>query len=112
MAKYVQSVKTDVNRLAEYIERSVMRGSASASLEEKQVIFYHDLTCYVMAFERYSYTGGNRVSMTITLLGNEDECEVVGVATGGSQAVLFKINTWGEESFLDTLRDALANYQG
>ena len=29
------------------------------------------------------------------------------ITAGGSQAVLFKINTWGEESFLDTLRALL-----
>ena len=28
-------------------------------------------------------------------------------ASGGSQAVFFKINTWGEEAFLDTLRQVL-----
>ena len=26
------------------------------------------------------------------------------ITSGGSQAVLFKVNTWGEEAFLDTLR--------
>ena len=35
---------------------------------------------------------------------------VSAVTSGGSQAVLFKINTWGEEAFLNTLRDVLAWY--
>lgn len=29
------------------------------------------------------------------------------ITSGGSQAVLFKINTWGEEAFLDKLKEIL-----
>jgi hypothetical protein len=57
-------------------------------------------------FERYSYAGGNRVSLTVTLFQNGDEpIRLSAITTGGSQAVFFKINTWGEEAFLDKLRE-------
>jgi hypothetical protein len=32
------------------------------------------------------------------------------ITSGGSQAVFFKINTWGEEAFLDTLRAVLDSF--
>lgn len=111
MAKYNKTFQTNVNDLAMYIEKQVLQGSMSASLEEKQICQMHDLVCYVYAFERYSYTGSNRVSMNVTILGDEKEAKVLASASGGSQGVIFKINIWGEESFLDTLRAALEDYQ-
>ena len=59
-------------------------------------------------FERYSYAGGNRVSMNVTLFqAGDGPAQLSAITAGGSQAVFFKINTWGEESFLDTLRALL-----
>ena len=59
----------------------------------------------VRVYERYSFGGGNRVSMTLTLAGDGEDLFLSAITAGGSQGMIFKINTLGEESFLDTLRD-------
>ena len=52
--------------------------------------------------------GGNRVSLSITLLQvGSNPIQLSAITSGGSQAVLFKINTFGEESFLQVLKDIL-----
>ena len=61
----------------------------------------------VRVYERYSWSGGNRVSMNLTLVGRGRELFLSAITSGGSQAMFFKINTWGEEAFLDTLRQVL-----
>ena len=43
--------------------------------------------------------------MTLTLVGDGEKLYLSGITAGGSQGVWLKINTWGEEAFLDTLRD-------
>ena len=64
--------------------------------------------CSVRVFKRYSYAGGNRVSLNITLFQNDkDPVQLSAITAGGSQAVFFKINTWGEEAFLDKLIELL-----
>jgi hypothetical protein len=56
-------------------------------------------------FERYSWSGGNRVSLSVTLFkGDEDKIYLSAITSGGSQAVFFKLNTLGEEAFLEKLR--------
>jgi hypothetical protein len=45
--------------------------------------------------------------MAITVVGKDGHYLVSAITSGGSRAVFFKINTWGEESFLDTIRNAL-----
>ena len=59
----------------------------------------------VRVYGRCSMTGGNRLSMTLTLMGDGEKIYLSGITAGGSQGVWLKINTWGEEAFLDVLRD-------
>lgn len=108
MAKLVRSISMPIDQLANRIENGILEGSVSASLEDRQELYAGDAKCIVLVFERYSYAGNNRVSMNITLLQElHSPTQVCAITSGGSQAMFWKINTWGEETFLDTLRDLL-----
>lgn len=76
---------------------------------KSQVIFFSgDARCSVRVFERYSYSGGNRVSLTVTLFQNSnDDIHLSAITTGGSQAMFVKINTFGEKAFLDKLKELI-----
>ena len=45
--------------------------------------------------------------MALTLAGWGGKLHLTAITAGGSQAMFFKINTWGEEAFLDTLARVL-----
>lgn len=110
MAKFEAELRGNFKQILNEIEDTVMNRSASASLEDSSNIISGDTKCAVRVYERYSYTGGNRVSMSITLLEAGGRLFVSAITSGGSQAMLFKINTLGEESFLDTVTDVLQQY--
>lgn len=106
MAKLEKTLQGNFNTWLHRIEEGILNGSLSASLEEKSDFQAGDARCSVRAFERYSHIGGNRVSLTVTLFQNSDgPIRLSAITTGGSQAVFFKINTLGEEAFLDRLRE-------
>jgi hypothetical protein len=65
----------------------------------------------VRVYERYSAFGGNRVSLNISVLAVGEQLAVSAISSGGSQAVWFKINTVGEDSFLKKAVDAIRSYQ-
>jgi len=109
MAKLEKKVTGDIYDVAERITSAVMNGSVSASVEETSDFSDGTSRCVVRVFERYSWFGGNRVSMSVTLFQNGSGPVYVSACTsGGSQAMFFKINTIGEENFLDTIRDVLS----
>jgi hypothetical protein len=54
--------------------------------------------------------GSNRVSLAVTLVGEGANLQVSAITAGGSQAVLFKINTFGESAFLDRFIDSVERY--
>ena len=108
MAKLVTKINGNFERIREKIHDGVLNASISASLEDSWSMREGNSRTDVMVFERYSYFGGNRVSMNVTLYQEGfGPVHVCAITSGGSQAVFFKVNTIGEESFLDTLREIL-----
>lgn len=108
MAKLEQIVNRNFDELLLSIENGIMSGSVSASLEDKTDFISGSARCSVRVFERYSYMGGNRVSLSVTLFQVADgPVYLSAITSGGSQAMFIKINTFGEEAFLDKLRELL-----
>ena len=110
MAKYERDFQGDFNDLLNTLDSKILNGSASASFEDGSDYSYNEIRCAVRVYERYSMMGGNRVSLNITLIGNGNHLFLSAITSGGSQAVFFKINTMGEESFLDCVREIVENY--
>lgn len=108
MAKLEQTIYGNFDQLLSQIEDGIINGSVSASLEDSSDFYEGGSRCSVRVFERYSYMGGNRVSMNVTLfqVGN-GPIHLTAITAGGSQALFFKVNTFGEEAFLDKLREIL-----
>lgn len=110
MAKYEQVLTGDFNDFLGYLDQEIMHGSASASFEDGSDVDLGTIKMAVRVYERYSMMGGNRVSLNMTLLGNDQNLFLSAITSGGSQAMLFKINTIGEEAFLGQCRSAVERY--
>lgn len=108
MAKFEQIINGNFEQLLKTIENGILGGNVSASLEDSSDFCDGDAKCSVRVFERYSYAGGNRVSMNVTLFQNGNgPIHLSAITSGGSQAMFFKVNTWGEQAFLDKLIELL-----
>ena len=108
MAKLECTVNGDFDAVIAKITDGIENGSMTSSLEDSSDFTIGDVRCSVRVFERYSYMGKNRVSLSVTLLQvGSNPIQLSAITSGGSQAMLFKINTLGEESFLDLLKEIL-----
>ena len=108
MAKLECTINGNIDEVLARITDGIESASMTASLEDGSDFISGDSRCSVRVFERYSYMGKNRVSLNLTLFqeGN-NPIKLSAITSGGSQAMLFKINTLGEESFLQVLKDVL-----
>ena len=107
MARFEKTFPVSVSTLAARVDKAVMNSSVSVSLEESSNFTFNAVRCAIRVYERYSWFGGNRVSMNVTMVGDERSTKLVAITSGGSQAVFFKVNTVGEEAFLDVLKNEL-----
>ncbi len=111
MAKFETALCGDFDEALNYFHNGILQGSMSASYEDESYVQFAGVRCCVRVYERYSMAGGNRLSMTLTLVGDGEDLFLSAITAGGSQGVLFKFNTWGEEAFLDTLRELARAYR-
>lgn len=111
MAKIEATLYGEFNEILNALDQAIMNNSASASYEDGSDFSFGPVRCAVRVYERYSMIGGNRVSLNLTLITDgSGTSRVTAITSGGSQAVLFKINTFGEGAFLDTIRDTVERF--
>ena len=103
MAKYERRLRGNYDSLLETLDREILGRSISASFQGGSDIVIGNVRCAVRVYERYSVIGSNRLAANITLLGEGDDLFLSVISSGGSQAVFFKINTWGESAFTDNI---------
>lgn len=110
MAKYEKQFKGDFREVLSFCENIILDRSISATLEDSSDFIIEDVKIAVRVYERYSYIGDNRVSLNLTLVGKGEDIMLSAITSGGSQALFFKINTFGEGAFLQTLSDGIEEY--
>lgn len=104
MTKYVYHTTGDFNRFVAAVQRSAETLSSSTTYEDGHHFKNNTVS---LVYERYSAFGSNRVSLSITITQTSDGIELVAIPSGGSQAVFFKVNTVGEETFLDAFSNRI-----
>lgn len=112
MAKLERNLTGSFDKLLDYLHDGILNGSASASWEDSSDYDGINFRCAVRVYERYSFMGGNRVSLNLTLVGEGNRLFLSAITAGGSQAVFFKVNTLGEGAFLDKVEELLNAWEG
>ena len=103
MAMLERNLTGNFSQVLDRLHSGVLDSNISATYEDGSDFRIGNVYCAVRMYERYSWFGGNRVAMSLTLVGDGDRLHLTAITAGGSQAMFFKLNTVGEESFLDTL---------
>ena len=111
MAKCEHRISGNFDHFLTEMTHTILGGSISATLEDSSRITLGDVRCATLVFERYSYVGSNRVSLNVTVLGQENNLYISAITSGGSQALFFKINTFGESAFLNKFIDFVERYE-
>ena len=107
MAKLERQLRGDFQKI---LDTEILEGSISATLEETSDFHTEHCRCAVRVYERYSFAGNNRLSLSITLLQDGNQIHISAVTSGGSSAIFFKLNTMGEDAFLAKIARIIEAY--
>jgi len=110
MAHHERELTGDLDRFLAHFNAEILRTSATAQAEDQADLAIGDARLAVRTYERYSAFGGNRVSLNLSVLAVGDKLALTVATAGGSQAMFFKMNTVGEETFLDKAIAALDSF--
>lgn len=97
----------DLDQFVAHLDRQITSTSVTAQLEARSDRTIGDARMVVQVYERYSASGGNRLSLVVSVLGVGDQLEVCAITSGGSTGMFWKLNTFGEQSFLQRADDAI-----
>ena len=103
MAQFERQLKGNFDSLLDTLDKEILGRSISASFQGGSDFAAGNVRCAVRVYERYSAIGGNRLAANITLLGVGDDLSLSVISSGGSQAMFFKINTFGEEAMTNKI---------
>ena len=84
MAKFERALTGDFDTVLDRLHQGVLDGSMSASYEDGSDYAAGDVRCAVRVYERYSWSGGNRVSMSLTLVGRGRDLFLSAITSGGT----------------------------
>ena len=102
----------DFDALLCHLHHGILDKSTSASYEGgSDYQGANGFRCSVRVYDRYSLSSGSRVSLHLTLIGEGMRLFLAAITSGGSRAVLFKLNTLGERTFLDVVADLLREWK-
>lgn len=110
MAHYQTQLTGDADHFVAYLDRAIPEGSVTTKFETGADHRIGDARMIVRTYERYSALGGNRVSLCLSILSVGTALALSAVSSGGSQAMFFKLNTFGEEAFLKRAVAAIEAY--
>lgn len=110
MAQYATTVPGQLEAVLDHITENMSRLGATVTLEEELSGTADGMPYWMGTFERYAILGENRVSLSIVLMELAEGVRVLATASGGSQAVLFKLNFWSEDNFLDDFIRVIEDY--
>jgi hypothetical protein len=109
MPKTTGSLQGPFDVIVELVTKRILAESFTGTLEEQWNSVSGSTKCAVRVFERYSWTGSNRVSMNVTFLQDGKNIYYCAITSGGSRARFRKWHSWGERSFLKTFQTAVAS---
>lgn len=111
MAEYHHPPMTgDLTPFLMHVHNHITGSSATAKLEGSSEREAGGARMAVRVYERYSATGANRLTLTLAVLAADGQLEVSAITSGGSTGLIWKLNTFGEEAFLDRAVDAITSF--
>ena len=95
MAKYEEHLTCRFRDLLASLDAAILGGSISASYEDGSTFSDGEIQC----------------ATRVTLFGRDGDIHLSAITSGGSQALFFKVNTFGEAAFLDKLIEAIERFK-
>ena len=109
MPKYEQNLTGRFDDLLDVLDHAA-KGNPSVSLSEQSDATIGDIRMALRVYQRLSVVAGNRLTLTVSLLGEKSALFLCAICTGGHGLSLGKLKILGEEEFLHSIKRACKAY--
>jgi hypothetical protein len=110
MGKFTKTLLRGVTETANYLTGEIESSGLSCSLVEQDVEVISGVTVIVRVFEKYYMRNNSRASLTLAVVGTEDECHVTAIGSGGGESALFSFDWGAGDNFVSVVENALLSF--
>ena len=100
----------DFDDTLKYFHEYLSQSGITASFEEGSDYQVGNVRVCVRVYERYTFMGNNRLSLTMTLATDGTDIFASAIAAGGSQG--FLMMDWGEDEFVARFVEGAKQFEG
>jgi hypothetical protein len=110
MGKFIKTLPRGAAETANYLTGEIESSGLSCSLIEEDVEVINGVTVIVRVFEKYYMRNNSRASLALAVAGNENECHVTAIGSGGGESALFSFDWGAGDDFVSVVEKALLSF--
>jgi hypothetical protein len=107
MAKYEQKLFGDFSQIVNQVHEGIMQDAYSMNLVDQSDYQSGDVRIAVRVYDKYFMRNGNRTSLSLTIVGHDDDIFVTAISSGGGQGIIFNTSWGAEEEMVATVQELI-----
>lgn len=107
MAKYERTVSGKFEDVVKCLENAVLSSGATMNLVDESSYSSEGTNVIVKVYDKYFMRNGNRASLSLTVVGQNDSIFISAIGAGGGSGIIFNYSLGVEDELVSIVRNAI-----
>ncbi|WP_027398559.1 DUF6054 family protein [Anaerovorax odorimutans] len=100
MAKYEKKIKGDFQKILSTLHNEILNSGFSMDLVDESNLNLNNVKVGVRVYDKYFMRNGNRASLSLTVVSEDDNIIISAIGAGGGSGVLFNFSLGAESDMV------------
>ncbi len=109
MAKFEKKIIGDFNYVIKKLEQEIIDSAVSMNLVDESNYNVGNMNIAVRVYDKYFMRNGNRASLSLTVVGHDNEIFISAIGAGGGQGIFFNFSLGAEDDMVYIVKSCIEN---
>lgn len=107
MAKYEKNIIGEFNEVVSRLQNDIANSGISINLVDESNYTSGDTKIAVRVYDKYFMRNGNRASLSLTVVGNDNNIFISAIGAGGGQGVFVNYSLGAESNLVSVVEESV-----
>ncbi|MGO1479225.1 DUF6054 family protein [Senegalia sp. (in: firmicutes)] len=107
MAKYQENIIGNFDEVVNHLENDINNSGITMNLVDESNYSFKDTNVAVRVYDKYFMRNGNRASLSITIVGHENNIFISAIGAGGGQGIIFNFSLGAEDDMVYVVKESI-----
>ena len=107
MAKYEKIISGQFDEVVNQLQNDISNSGISMKLVDESNYTIGDTEIAVRVYDKYFMRNGNRASLSLTVVGSDNNIFISAIGAGGGQGVLFNFSLGAEDDMVAIVQNSV-----